>query len=220
MFRRKMNSKNIIWIILVALLVVLAVYVGGRVQGSKLGYDKGHSEGYEEGYNAPHPGDTVFVRDTIRESYPVPVEVTPAGYELFPIGTVAQLNAKADSLSRALHDTTEVYIPVPIERQEFNKPDYHLVISGWHPKVELIEVYPTTAYITNTVVQQVPYNHILSIFAEAEAFPSYYGAKAGLKYETRLNGPVVLDVSGGYEYSNISKGPFGKVGLKTELFHK
>lgn len=144
------------WAVLAALALCPASYIGGRVYGRRIDHDKGFSEGYEAGYFAPHPADTVFRIDTLRESYPAPVAVTPAGYELAPIGTLADLRAQVDSLAASCPDTVEVYRPVPMERQEYRKPNYYAVVSGYHPSLEHIETYNEKEYITNYVTRPAP----------------------------------------------------------------
>lgn len=41
-----------------------------------------------------------------------------------------------------------IYIPVPIERKEYRTEDYRAVISGWHPRLESMEVYRQTIIST------------------------------------------------------------------------
>ena len=223
-----MNSKIIKYIIL-ALVACLAAFIGGCSHGRggalRQGRAEGYAEGYEAGYNAPHQADTTFVADTTADQDPVPSSVTPAGFELVPIGTVDQLLALADSLARATHDTTEIYIPVPIERLEYKKPDYHLIISGYHPRVEMIEVYPTTAYINNyidrpvPVDRPVPYSWTLSATADVLAMPGLLDARAGLRYDQQLSGALRGHLEGGYHYGTLGHGIYGQAGLDLTLFH-
>lgn len=115
------------------------------------------------------PADTVYVADTSHHEEPEPAEVIPAGYELIRVGTVAQLKkviadleaaaaaaqepATADTTQTAspLPDTTGVEVPLQIERKIYGGKegdDYRAVVSGIFPKLESIDVYPKTAYIT------------------------------------------------------------------------
>jgi hypothetical protein len=115
------------------------------------------------------PADTVYVADTSHHEEPEPAEVIPAGYELIRVGTVAQLKkviadleaaaaaaqepATADTTQTAppLPDTTGVEVPLQIERKVYGGQegdDYRAVVSGIFPKLESIDVYPKTAYIT------------------------------------------------------------------------
>lgn len=117
----------------------------------------------------PRPADTVYVADTSHHEEPEPSEVIPAGFELIKVGTVAQLKKTIAALEAAaaaaqepqpgdtsqaapsLPDTTGVEVPLPIERKVYGGQegdDYRAVVSGIYPKLESIDVYPKTAYIT------------------------------------------------------------------------
>ena len=169
--------------------------------------------------------DTLVVRDTIREAFPVPSSVAPAGYELAPVGTLAELRAQVDSLASAAHDTTEIYVPVQIERAEFVKPDYHLIISGWHPRVELIEVFAKTETIINYIDRPVPadrpvpYRWALSAVVDAQAMPGCYQARAGLLYERQVSGLLRWRAGGGYSVGNLGRGPYIETGLELTILH-
>ena len=45
-----------------------------------------------------------------------------------------------------LHDT--IAVPVPIERRVYADSNYRAVVSGWHPSLDSISVYPATKIIT------------------------------------------------------------------------
>ena len=85
--------------------------------------------------------DTLVVRDTIREAFPVYVDREVVRTELVPV---------TDTLYR--HDT--LFVALEIERRTYECEDYRAEVSGWHPSLDWIEVYPTTTYITKEV--QVP----------------------------------------------------------------
>ena len=150
------NLKTILVGLGFFLLCCVAVFFYGHHKGYKKGYDVGYHKGYTAGYNTPHPADTVFITETIPDPYPVPVEVTPAGYELAPVGTLEELKSKVDSLSNAVHDTTEIYVPVQIERKEYRKPNYYAVVTGYHPSLDYIETYNEKEYITNYIEKPAP----------------------------------------------------------------
>ena len=97
-------------------------------------------EGVKFGRNAQQGGiaeraDTTYVRDTIRVPYPVYSQRQP--------------EVRVDTL--CVHDT--LLVPVPIERRVYADSNYRAVVSGWHPCLEEISVYPTTKVITRQVVQ-------------------------------------------------------------------
>lgn len=127
------NWKASIFFVLAVLLVCLASYIAGRVKGQEIGRERGYEAGYADGYAAPHPADTVVVRDTIREDRPVPVE---------------RLVVRTDTLLVVERQTDTLLVPVPIERRTYQGDDYKAQVSGWHPSLDWIEVYPRTIYIT------------------------------------------------------------------------
>lgn len=98
--------------------------------------------------------DTLVVRDTMREKYPVPVQSTPTGYELVRAGTLADLRAHIAALeASAAPDTTEVQVPIEIESRDYAGEDYRARVSGWRPSLDYIEVYPKTIYLQTEVTQ-------------------------------------------------------------------
>lgn len=87
--------------------------------------------------------DTVIVRDTIRESIPVPVVRTVVRYDTVRVALPA-----GDSLPG---DSTAVVLP--IERKTYETEDYRAVVEGYKPSLVEMEVYRQSAVVTNTVVQ-------------------------------------------------------------------
>lgn len=88
-----------------------------------------------------HLRDTLIVRDTIHDSVPKPVLV-----RFDHLDTLLIYIKDIDTLR--VRDS--FYIPVPIERREYRTEDYRAVISGWHPQLELMEVYRQTQTIIAT----------------------------------------------------------------------
>lgn len=71
-----------------------------------------------------------YRRDTITRVKPVYIASTP--------------EIRTDTLY--LHDT--IAVPVPIERRVYADSNYRAVVSGWHPSLDSISVYPETRIIT------------------------------------------------------------------------
>jgi len=71
-----------------------------------------------------------YRRDTITRVKPVYIASTPV--------------VRYDTLR--LHDT--IAVPVPIERRVYADSNYRAVVSGWHPSLDTISVYPATRVIT------------------------------------------------------------------------
>ena len=84
--------------------------------------------------------DTLVVRDTVRERYPVYVERTV---------TDTMLVALTDTVR--ISDT--VYVRLPREQKRYADTNYAAWVSGYRPSLDSIEVYPVTRYVTNTVTK-------------------------------------------------------------------
>lgn len=84
--------------------------------------------------------DTLVVRDTVRERYPVYVERTVT-----------------DTMLVALTDTVRVsdtvYVRLPREQKRYADTNYVAWVSGFRPSLDSIEVYPVTQYVTKTVTK-------------------------------------------------------------------
>ena len=85
--------------------------------------------------------DTIVVRDTLRESYPVEVEREVVRTEYKYLTRVER-----DTIT--LRDT--ILVEIPIEEKEYKGEDYRAVVGGYNPYLKSIEVYPTTKYINTT----------------------------------------------------------------------
>lgn len=79
--------------------------------------------------------DTLTIRDTIREKYPV---------EIVKYKDRVELVAVTDTVRR----TDTLYMALEIERKTYQSDDYRAVVSGWHPVLEDIAVFPKTQIIT------------------------------------------------------------------------
>ena len=73
-----------------------------------------------------------YRHDTITRVKPVYIASTP--------------EISTDTLILREHDT--IAVPVPIERRVYADSNYRAVVSGWHPSLDSISVYPTTRVIT------------------------------------------------------------------------
>lgn len=82
--------------------------------------------------------DTLIVRDTVTVKCPVPVFTTI-------IDTI--LVAYPDIV--IIHDTT--FVQLPKERKEYSGKDYRAVVSGFQPSLDLIQVFPETKVVTQTI---------------------------------------------------------------------
>ncbi len=86
--------------------------------------------------------DTVFVRDTIRDT----VRIPQTRY-VVRIDTVRL---------QVAGDTVYIDAQIPIERKEYQTDDYKAVIEGWRPELIAMEVYRQTWFIDRVQTVSVP----------------------------------------------------------------
>ena len=86
--------------------------------------------------------DTITVCDTVRDTIPRPMLVRFDHWDTIPFP--APIYEGTDTVRDTL------YVPVPIERKEYLTDDYHAIISGYRPRLELMEVFRTTQTVTVT----------------------------------------------------------------------
>lgn len=222
------QTKTIVIGLVFVLIMCVGSYIAGRVKGREIGWDGGYAEGFAVGYATPHPSDTSSVVDTSHYDHPEPVDVKPAppsgnGRERLLLGTIAELQARLDSLAAAKPDTAFVEIPVPIEVKTYGGEegdDFEAQVSGYRPSLDWIEVYQKTTTITQYVEKPTHYKWTLSTFAEGGATLYRFDVRAGLEYERQIAGPLRGAISAGYEYSNIGRGVFVEGGVKLQILKK
>lgn len=115
------------------LLLVAALVVAVSVLSWRLGYRSAVAESIE----TPR-ADTLIVRDTVTVEYPVPILTTI---------TDTLLVAYPDIV--IIHDTT--FVQLPRERKEYSGKDYRAVVSGFQPSLDLIQIFPETKVVTQTI---------------------------------------------------------------------
>ena len=81
--------------------------------------------------------DSVVVRDTIREYYPVEIRTE-----------------RIDTMRVVVRDTIRLkdtlYMSLPLERRTYKREDFYAEVTGYNPRLSYIEVYPETVYVTTT----------------------------------------------------------------------
>lgn len=135
--------RNAILAVFAVILVLVASNIAGRVQGRRIGRQQGFEQGYAEGYAAPHPSDTIWTRDTLVIDRPVVVEKWKDKHVLVPV-------------TDTLRVTDTLYMAVQTEVKKYAGEDYEAVVSGWHPSLDYIKVYPQQQTITQYVVKDAP----------------------------------------------------------------
>lgn len=149
----------------VALGAALALLL---VASSGVSWLLGHRAG-RNGANLPVKvqTDTLIVRDTIREKYPVFVDRWKTRTELVEVHDTIRRN---DTLWQA----------VEIERRVYQGDDYRAVVEGWRPQLAEIAVFPKTVYLQTEVTQQAPQPRVRFGFG-ATAGPAVIWTPDGIK---------------------------------------
>lgn len=80
-------------------------------------------------------GDTVRIRDTIRDTIPIPVKET-----LKRTDTV-YLPIIVDTTTDRTVESDSIPVLIPITSKEYKTNDYRAVISGYMPNLDFMEVY-------------------------------------------------------------------------------
>ena len=86
--------------------------------------------------------DTVFVRDTIRDTILIPQ---------------TRYVVRTDTVRvQIAGDTVFIDAQIPIERKEYQTDDYRAVIEGFRPELIAMEVFRQTRIVTQTQTVKVP----------------------------------------------------------------
>lgn len=205
----------------------LVAFICAAVGGYLAGWDKGR----DSGWNEPEiVTDTLITRDTVYIDSPVPVTTIPSGYEMVKIGTVKQLKDRLAALEADADywacnpDTVWLSMPLPIEQKRYGGDgyDYEAAVSGYHPNLDYIKVFPKTVTITTTqtVTKPVPPKWSISPFAGVDIGHETFAARMGVLYDRQLHGGLRIWLGGGYELRNtgvLQQGAFVAGGVKLEL---
>lgn len=84
--------------------------------------------------------DTITIRDTVRDTIPRPFLVRFDHYDTLYIPLYIIDSVVTDSIP----------VPIPIEKKEYVTEDYHAVISGYRPSLDVMEVFRRTQTVTVT----------------------------------------------------------------------
>lgn len=128
--------------------------------------------------------DTLIVRDTVVDWWPLEVKTETVDTMLIEVRDTVRVR-----------DT--LYLPISIQKKLYASSEYYAEVSGYRPRLDYIEVYPKTVYITERITATEKKNSIsMGIGAEyyrGVAFPvqaqytrniwRYFGAYGYLEYE-------------------------------------
>ena len=81
--------------------------------------------------------DTVVIRDTVRDTIPVPV-------------TRYVTRVVRDTVLRIVRDTVAntQFVEVPIETARYKTDEYDAVVEGYNPRLVSMEIFRTTSFVT------------------------------------------------------------------------
>lgn len=150
--------------------------------------------------------DTIVRIDTIVYDHPVEVEKWKEKTVYIAIKD-----------TQIVHTTDSVYVVLEREKKAYSGEDYKAIVSGVQPSLDLIEVFPKTTIITNTIEKPTPYKWSLSAFGDV-GYP--LGVRAGLTFDKQVSGPLWWYVQGGYEYNPSHKGVFVQGGVRLDILKK
>ena len=218
-FRQSPDENAAVWFILIGSILSL-ICLSWWISGNR-SYRKGWNDAY-----ASFKPDTEYVEKKIYIDKPVEVEVTPAGKELYPVGTVAQLKKVIDSLAAVKPDTTLIEIPVPLETKLYRDEKdstYEAQVTGYKASLDWVKVNQKTAYITVPVPEYKYPSLIISPALDIMMFPEALGATAGIAVDY-WRGNFQWTIEAGYGVfvhgGQTNTGWSGKIGAKYNLIRK
>jgi len=202
------------------IVVCLAIVAAGFA--CKISRSRGYKAGYADAYASIKP-DTEYVDKPVYIDKPVPVEVKPAGMEMYPIGTLAQLQQMVDSMAAVKPDTSAVVIPIPMETKTYRDSTYEAQVSGYKPSLDWIKVHQKTAYITDVVTEFKYPELIFSPGVNIDLFPNGAFAGGGL-HADYWTGRWQFSIDAGYGIGTIGginlQGWYGKGRVGYNLIRK
>lgn len=137
--------------------------------------------------------DTLYIRDTIRENKPVlKAEIVIEGAEI----TIE------DSLVIRRGD----FIVLPRMQRYYSSEDYEAWVSGYNPRLDSVNVFRSTAYITNTVTE-VPKTNCIALESSA-SWCGAWGVSVSAQYTHEWRR---FYAGGGIGYDFIRKSPLIEV---------
>lgn len=144
--------------------------------------------------------DSVVVRDTIREYFPVEIKTERIDTQLVVIRDTVRI---ADTL----------YMSLPLERRTYKREDFYAEVTGYNPRLTYIEVYPETVYVTEREIIPIKKNQF-SIGIGAE-YDRDFGLPVQAQY-TRQMGRY-FGAYGYLEYDLQSKGIGAGIGVQAAI---
>ena len=112
--------------------------------------------------------DTLVVRDTIREKYPVFTERTVERTELVVVTDTVRIR-----------DT--LLMPLAIERRVYQGDDYRAVVEGHRPELAEIAVFPKTVVVETSATVQQPQRRVRVGFGATAGPGVFWNGSPGIR---------------------------------------
>lgn len=96
---------------------------------------------------------SVVVVDTLTYKRPVPVDSVVLRYETVKVRKVINDTVKTTITDTLVVDADSIAVEIPITQRTYTDSTYSAWVSGYHPRLDSIQVYPRTEIhtITNTI---------------------------------------------------------------------
>lgn len=144
--------------------------------------------------------DTLIVRDTVVDWWPIEVRTETI-----------------DTMRVIVRDTVRVrdtlYMSLPLEKKLYASDEYYAEVSGYRPRLDYIEVYPKTIYVTQKVRETIKKNQ-LSIGIGVE-YDSRFGLPVQAQYTRQIG--RYFGAYGYLEYDLQSKGVGAGIGVQATV---
>lgn len=173
------------------------VFLIGIAAGMVLCRQSDHFQGEREMVQT----DTLIVRDTVVDWHPVEVRTE----------TIDTMRVIVRDTVR-LRDT--LYMSLPLEKKMFASDEYYAEVSGYKPKLDYIEVYPKTIYVTQKERVETIKKNQFSIGIGAE-YHSGFGLPVQAQYTRNLL--RYFDAYTYLEYDLRTKGIGAGIGLQMSI---
>lgn len=149
--------------------------------------------------------DTTYINEIIRDTIYPPTKVI--------------VEWKYDTIKQESLNGDTVYIPVtlPFEQKEYSSDNYSLLISGYKPKLERIDLKTTTRTITETITKLKPPKWQIGASAGMYVAPGCFGKYIGVSGEYNIGR---LNLSATVGYDPFVHNPYAQAGATFYIFRK
>ena len=93
--------------------------------------------------------DTVVVTDTVIERMPEPMAMSVVDTLHIPV-----MDTVLYSVKDTLYVRDTLYVELPREQKFYSADDYRVWVSGYHPRLDSIAVFPSSVYVDREVIRR------------------------------------------------------------------